>query len=345
MRAVGLPLYCYAFTAGASAAFVVHKQNAHRISYPVKRRQICKHYMVYAPPGSGYFTPEDEGDPMPPDYMPVMEYPGTMRPAHTRENVPYEDLPIDEDGPPPVPWPHFQEIPYHHVWGSPHEDAPLSINQFIDDMGRWATLEEEAETIRQTRRAMRDAKAAEKQQAKEDMVVMDDDLEDDDEDEGKDDELLSLKSSASVAAAPKEDVSSADLEEDGDFLLEELGLDLDEGYDSSSTPAADLPKSSIEKTPITEPDTVVVPDDDFDFDLGLDDDDEEETVLNAENLNLVDDGEGAAVDGSDHKGKVDPIVPDDYEKSNENMDDFDGYNDDKDVYTEEDDDDLELYDV
>ena len=113
----------------------------------------------------------------------------------------------------------------------------------------------------------------------------------------------------------------------------------------SSTPAADLPKSSIEKTPITEPDTVVVPDDDFDFDLGLDDDDEEETVLNAENLNLVDDGEGAAVDGSDYKGKVDPIVPDDYEKSNENMDDFDGYNDDKDVYTEEDDDDLELYDV
>ena len=294
--------------------------------------------MIYAPPGSGYFSPEDEESVLPPGYDPIMEYPGTMRPARTRENVPYEDLPIDEDGPPPVPWPHFQEIPYHHVWGSPHEDPPLSINQYIDDMGRWATLEEEAETIRQTRRAMRDAKAAAQQQAKEDMVVMDDDLEDDEEDE-----LESFDTTAVISRAPEETVKkAAELEDDGDFLLEELGLDLDEGYEASTTAAPSTPIKSTKNKSITSdsnpPEPSVIEDDDFD--LGLDDDDNSDGDESVDNLgdDVTLDEDGFAVESTETKGKVEPIVPDDYEKSNNNMDNFDGYNDELDVYNEDDDD-------
>ena len=298
-------------------------------------RSLLRLSMVYAPPGSGYFTPEDEESPLPPGYDPIMEYPGTMRPARTRENVPYEDLPIDEDGPPPVPWPHFQEIPYHHVWGSPHDEAPLSINQYIDDMGRWATLEEEAETIRQTRRAMRDAKAAAQQQAKEDMVIMDDDLEDDD-DEDQD----SFDTSKVISRQVPSKKAEAELEEDGDFLLEELGLDLDEGYEASVSSTTSKPEKVQSKSAAKpRPEPSVVDEDDFDFDLGLDDDnDGGDELVDDLGDDVTLDEDGVSVEGTDHRGKIDPIVPDDYEKSNNNMDDFDGYNDELDIYSDDDDD-------
>ena len=59
------------------------------------------------PPGSGYAGPEYEIDEMPDSYEPMMEYPGTMRPGRTPENMPFHDLPIGDDDPDPVPWPHF----------------------------------------------------------------------------------------------------------------------------------------------------------------------------------------------------------------------------------------------
>jgi hypothetical protein len=62
------------------------------------------------PPGSGYAGPEYEIDEMPDSYEPMMEYPGTMRPGRTPENMPFHDLPIGDDDPDPVPWPHFQQI-------------------------------------------------------------------------------------------------------------------------------------------------------------------------------------------------------------------------------------------
>jgi hypothetical protein len=62
------------------------------------------------PPGSGYAGPEYEIDEMPASYEPMMEYPGTMRPGRTPENMPFHDLPIGDDDPDPVPWPHFQQI-------------------------------------------------------------------------------------------------------------------------------------------------------------------------------------------------------------------------------------------
>jgi hypothetical protein len=62
------------------------------------------------PPGSGYAGPELEINEMPDTYDPMMEYPGTMRPGRTPENMPFHDLPIGDDDPDPVPWPHFQQI-------------------------------------------------------------------------------------------------------------------------------------------------------------------------------------------------------------------------------------------
>ena len=66
-------------------------------------------YLV-PPPGSGYAGPEYEINEMPDSYEPMMEYPGTMRPGRTPENMPFHDLPIGDDDPDPVPWPHFQQI-------------------------------------------------------------------------------------------------------------------------------------------------------------------------------------------------------------------------------------------
>ena len=62
------------------------------------------------PPGSGYAGPDYEIDELPDSYEPMMEYPGTMRPGRTPENMPFHDLPIGDDDPDPVPWPHFQQI-------------------------------------------------------------------------------------------------------------------------------------------------------------------------------------------------------------------------------------------
>lgn len=270
--------------------------------------------MVYAPPGSGYFQAEDEETELPSTYEPMMEYPGTMRPTKARENMPYEDLPIDEDGPPPVPWPHFQDIPHHHTWGAAHE-TPTPINTFIEQLGRWATLEDEAETIRQTRRAIREQKAAQAAQKADEVVVMDDDTEDDDEEE----EEFTLEPAvfdAQVISSNVQNVQTVKkLEDDGDFLLEELGLDMDEGYTD------------------TKQESTVAANDEFDFgldDLGLDDesgdgDDEESSVEElGDDITLDEDG---VIEGAD-KGRIDPNVPDDYEADNDNVDGFDGFSGD-----------------
>ena len=123
--------------------------------------------MVYAPPGSGYVRFYSDGDidptnesldiydqpttshaelsardisqivprELPHTYEPMLEYPGTMRPGRTPENMPYHDLPyLDVNTPNPVPWPHFQEIEWHHRWDPPHEQA-LEMEEFIELQG------------------------------------------------------------------------------------------------------------------------------------------------------------------------------------------------------------------
>mmetsp|Transcript_16300 Transcript_16300/g.37538 ORF Transcript_16300/g.37538 Transcript_16300/m.37538 type:complete len:368 (-) Transcript_16300:208-1311(-) len=130
------------------------------------------------PPGSGYAGPEYEMDEMPDSYEPMMEYPGTMRPGRTPENMPFHDLPIGDDDPDPVPWPHFQQIEWHHRWAPPHPH-PVPMEEFIEQQGRWATPEMEAEMRAGSRRASRTRREMEEEQ-KRDTLIMDDDEDDDD---------------------------------------------------------------------------------------------------------------------------------------------------------------------
>eukprot|EP00527_Entomoneis_sp_CCMP2396_P007351 CAMPEP_0198150334 /NCGR_PEP_ID=MMETSP1443-20131203/50410_1 /TAXON_ID=186043 /ORGANISM="Entomoneis sp., Strain CCMP2396" /LENGTH=377 /DNA_ID=CAMNT_0043815613 /DNA_START=164 /DNA_END=1294 /DNA_ORIENTATION=+ len=135
---------------------------------------------IYAPPGSGYFSEKDEISFLPDSYEPMMEYPGTMRPGRTPENIPFQDLPIADSDPDPVPWPHFQQIEWHHRWDPPHEHA-TPMEDFIEMHGRWATTELEATMRAGVRRGVRERR--EQEEAERRGTIITDDDEDDDEDE------------------------------------------------------------------------------------------------------------------------------------------------------------------
>lgn len=148
---------------------------------------------VYAPPGSGYFSPEDEVSSLPDTYEPMWEYPGTMRPGRTPENIPYQDLPIADSDPDPVPWPHFQQIDWHHRWDPPHPH-PIPVEDFIELNGRWATPELEATMRAGARRGVRERREAE-EAARKGNVITDDDEDDDIDDDDMEidpDEAVSL---------------------------------------------------------------------------------------------------------------------------------------------------------
>jgi hypothetical protein len=138
----------------------------------VQRKSIRLHQ--YPPPGSGYLGAEDEKCYLPDTYEPTMEYPGTLRPGKTRENISFQDLPIGDDDPDPIPWPHFQEIDFYHVWPAPHPD-PKPIDDMIAEFGRWATPEEEAEMMRDARRGARLMKEMQEAEKKAFVLVDDDD--------------------------------------------------------------------------------------------------------------------------------------------------------------------------
>jgi hypothetical protein len=67
---------------------------------------------------------------------------------------------LDIDTPNPVPWPHFQEIEWHHRWDPPHEQA-LEMEEFIELQGRWASVEDEAEMRMGMRRGVRERRELE----------------------------------------------------------------------------------------------------------------------------------------------------------------------------------------
>eukprot|EP00551_Chaetoceros_affinis_P010682 CAMPEP_0203672816 /NCGR_PEP_ID=MMETSP0090-20130426/9563_1 /ASSEMBLY_ACC=CAM_ASM_001088 /TAXON_ID=426623 /ORGANISM="Chaetoceros affinis, Strain CCMP159" /LENGTH=441 /DNA_ID=CAMNT_0050538239 /DNA_START=125 /DNA_END=1450 /DNA_ORIENTATION=+ len=148
------------------------------IPLPCSSTSTSTKLYLKAPPGSGYFTEEDQESFFPPTYDPMMEYPGTMRPGRTPENQPYSSLPIQESDPDPVPWPHFQEIEWHHNWGSPHEH-PIPMEEFIDLHGRWATAEMEAEMRAGARRGVRERREMEEAQKAASFILDDDDDEED----------------------------------------------------------------------------------------------------------------------------------------------------------------------
>ena len=192
--------------------------------------------MVYAPPGSGYYRPEDETGALPQTYDPLMEYPGTMRPGRTKENQPYSSLPISDTDPDPVPWPHFQEIEWHHQWTPPHEH-PIPMEDFIEMEGRWASAEVEAEMRVGARRGVRERRELEELQKSSSNFILDDD-DDDDDDEGGSPRLdigegveLLIGSKASTTEAKKSKASTKtstpfpETEDEDDFLLD-LGLDV-----------------------------------------------------------------------------------------------------------------------
>jgi len=218
--------------------------------------------MIYAPPGSGYCQPEDEPEFFGgPNYSPTMEYPGTLRPGRTRENIPFEDLPIGDDDPDPVPWPHFQEIQFYHRWDAPHPH-PKPVNEMIYDEGRWATPEEEAEMMRDARRGVR--KMREMAEAEKKAFVVVDDEEDDDEEGGVVEEeaelvmrqtgvsdmlgkkvskradvedAIDVISELGVEADTKEETVEEDEDDDADDFLLDLGLDEDDEDDDGDVPA------------------------------------------------------------------------------------------------------------
>jgi hypothetical protein len=259
---------------------------------------------IYAPPGSGYAGPQDEQSVLPDTYEPMMEYPGTMRPGKTPENQPFQDLPLGDDDPDPVPWPHFQQIEWHHQWAPPH-DHPIPMELFIEQQGRWATPEMEAAMRAGARRNVREAREQQEADRAGNLIITDDDDDDDDPRDGMDieDEPIALgdgifgqlgsdadRAATAIATSPQKEEELEDEEED-DGLLDDFLLDL--GLDSE----LELPDTPKSKTAAKLGPTVrvnvassLVDDDDDendttneiaaaitvedDFDLGLDDEDD-----------------------------------------------------------------------
>ncbi len=275
---------------------------------------------VFAPPGSGYVGPDPdcEDDPFlspsdikqisppafPDTYEPMLEYPGTMRPGRTPENMPYHDLPgLGIDDPNPVPWPHFQEIEWHHMWDPPHEQA-VAMEEFIENEGRWASVEEEAEMRMGMRRGVRERREMEEMgklgggSGDNAMVIMDDD----EEEEGDVPSMMGLGDGVEALLGKRDGVGKSDsrrknVEEDdegyeeddeGDDFLLDLGLggDLDDDdEDSSSRKKKKSPKKQAPKMKAQDEeddDEVDFDEDDdddlnLDFELGFDLDDDDES--------------------------------------------------------------------
>ena len=249
-----------------------------------------------------------------------MEFPGTMRPGRTPENMPFHDLPIADTDPDPVPWPHFQQIEWHHRWDPPHPH-PIPMELFIEMNGRWASAEDEAAMRAGARRDVRERREMAEDDRKSTLIVDDDDEEEaDDVDipmelgEGIFGALGSGTEEAITAAAVSKtpDVltdnaeAEANYDEDDfdDFLLD-LGLDsevddllLDDK--GSTSRLADGTKNLFDAmTSMLDDDSAEdeVDDLDLDFDLGLMDDPDEGTVdikMDTDDIEEIDEARAVA---------------------------------------------------
>jgi hypothetical protein len=170
----------------------------------------------------------------------MMEFPGTMRPGRTPENMPFQDLPIGDNDPDPVPWPHFQQIEWHHRWEPPHEH-PIPMEDFIEMEGRWATPEMEAAMRAGVRRDVRERRELVEAE-KRDSIITDDD--DDDSD------MMLLGRDVPIAL--------------GDGIFGQLGSTVDQ----AATAAATSPGRKEEEE--DDEDALDLGLDDFLLDLGLD---------------------------------------------------------------------------
>lgn len=307
---------------GAAEGFGVN----HPQTKPWGRLTTPTQLSIYAPPGSGYASLDDEQSSLPATYEPMMEYPGTMRPGRTPENMPFQDLPIGDNDPDPVPWPHFQQIEWHHRWDAPHEH-PIPMEEFIELQGRWATPEMEAAMRVGVRKSVRERRELEESEKRENVITDDDD--DDDLDipvalgDGIFGQLGSSADQAATAAATspdrKEDEEEEEVFEDGfdDFLLD-LGLDAepeeDPGKSSKGPQKNTVALRSVgfdgdEDDDDDEDDSIGISsqsagvtasidvDDDSDLDLGLDDDDDD--LDGTDTVPLEDFGDSDTLDTED----------------------------------------------
>ena len=257
-----------------------------------------KQYM-FPPPGSGYVSNTEEykehyASEMPATYEPMMAFPGTMRPGKTPENMPFQDLPIGDDDPDPVPWPHFQQIEWHHRWSQPPHEHPGTMEDFIETLGRWATPQQEAAMRAGVRRDLRQRQEVADNE-RQDTIITDDD--DDDDEEFLDDDFVDKDEPVAL----------------GDGIFGKLGSDADR----AATAAAVSPDNVRSSTPISDKDDDddgtgiddLFADDDLDdflLDLGLDaeleddvtvpgnvvgmdDDDDDDTVLPMVGAGVLDD--------------------------------------------------------
>ena len=298
------------------------------LSHSPTRKLFGTNLFIRAPPGSGYADLDDEQSYYPDSYDPMMEYPGTMRPGNTKENQPFSSLPIQETDPDPVPWPHFQEIEWHHNWGSPHEHA-LPMEDFIDSKGRWATAEMEAEMRAGARRGVRERRELEEAQKAASFILDDDEEDDEEDDEVKLDlgegveAFIGTDQKVPEDAVTEEEVDENEDDDDGDDFLLDLGLD--GGDDADATPEEEEPafasgdgtESILEamQTMIdAEDDTEEASDDeeteidlnfdDLDLDFGEDDDEEEAETDDAD---TDDDDEDFVL--MDEEDEADEMVP------------------------------------
>lgn len=173
-----------------------------------------------------------------------------MRPGRTPENMPFQDLPIGDADPDPVPWPHFQQIEWHHRWDPPHEH-PIPMEEFIEMNGRWATAEMEAAMRAGIRRGVRERRQ-EEETDKRNVIITDDD----------DDELGGM--------SINEDPISL-----GDGVFGQLGSDADRAATAAAVDPANQGKAVEEEEEDDTEDGL----DDFLLDLGLDaepDDDDDD---------------------------------------------------------------------
>lgn len=183
-----------------------------------------------------------------------------MRPGRTPENMPFHDLPIGDNDPDPVPWPHFQQIEWHHRWDPPHPH-PIPMELFIEMNGRWATAEDEAAMRAGARRDVRERREMAEQDRKSTLIIDDDD-EDDDGPEDLDipielgegmfgalgsgsEEAITAKAVTEPAEKPPDTTKEDEDEDDFEDFLLDLGLDgasddllLADDDDSPATPDA-----------------------------------------------------------------------------------------------------------
>mmetsp|Transcript_458 Transcript_458/g.672 ORF Transcript_458/g.672 Transcript_458/m.672 type:complete len:382 (+) Transcript_458:49-1194(+) len=196
---------------------------------------------IYAPPGSGYATPEDEESELPDSYEPMMEFPGTMRPGRTPENMPFHDLPIGDDQDVPIPWPHFQQIEWHHRWDPPNPH-PIPMELFIEMNGRWASAEDEADMRAMTRKNVRDRREMEEQERKSTLIIDDEDEDDEDDNDipielgegvfgalgsGSEQAITTAAVTGESTSTEKTPVEDETQEDDFEDFLIDLGLDSD----------------------------------------------------------------------------------------------------------------------